>query len=164
MWLRRTRWLCGLKCRSAAVSFLGSLVRTPIKASTLVFSFLMFCVDSSLCDGLFTLSEETYRVHSPSSSRSSTVPLFQSCVSLNRAHLRISLACRRQKVFRSKPDRCDSTLLFSRKFIKKNFANKRRCSRCRMLVRMENATIELLVNIGFSNKFLTGFKWSVALP
>ena len=36
MWSRRNRWLCGMRCRSAAVSFLGSWVRTPLSALNFV--------------------------------------------------------------------------------------------------------------------------------
>jgi hypothetical protein len=60
MWLRRTCWLCGLSCRSAAVSFLGSRVRTLIRAWIWVFCVFVCFEFSGLCDELVTRSEESY--------------------------------------------------------------------------------------------------------
>ena len=36
MWLRGKFWVCGLRCRSAAVSFLGSRIRIPLMAMAFV--------------------------------------------------------------------------------------------------------------------------------
>jgi hypothetical protein len=60
MWLRRTCWLCGLSCRSAAISFLGSRVRTPIRAWIRVFCVFVCFEFSGLCDELVIRSEESY--------------------------------------------------------------------------------------------------------
>jgi len=124
MRLRRTRWLCGLRCSSAEVSFLGYRVWITITARQFVFIFWggILCISCSLrpkqraghCGGGFLLSVclcltvcgqetatnshpspefecstterkehkvylQTLELQSPSSSRSSTVRLFQSC-------------------------------------------------------------------------------------
>ena len=44
MWLRRTHWPCGLSYSSAAISFLGSQVRTPLTQGHSSFGFVVCCV------------------------------------------------------------------------------------------------------------------------
>jgi hypothetical protein len=50
-----------LSCRSAAVSFLGSRVRTPFNACTFVICVFILCLCNGLCDELVTRSDESYR-------------------------------------------------------------------------------------------------------
>ena len=57
-WSRQNRWLFGLSCRSAAMSFLGSGVRTPLSAWSLSFVFVVCWIGTELVTRL----EESYWV------------------------------------------------------------------------------------------------------
>jgi hypothetical protein len=60
----RSRWPRGLRRRSAAALLLGSRVWIPLRAWVFVSCVyvLLPCVGRGLCEGLITLTEESYRV------------------------------------------------------------------------------------------------------
>ena len=62
-WLRRSRYLNGLMCKSASVSFVGSRVWIQICVWNFLSLFCcVFCIGSGLCDKLVTHWEESYSV------------------------------------------------------------------------------------------------------
>jgi hypothetical protein len=58
----RSQWLCGLRRGSAAARLLELRVRIPPEAWIPVSFLVLFCAGRSLCVGLITHPEETYRL------------------------------------------------------------------------------------------------------